>query len=304
VKTKNKFVVYYIYIHFISEDYKEVIKMIDCHTHTSISPDGYDDAADSYEKACRLNLAAIAVTEHCEANRLYGPEKYSTKHSNDEHFFYNYDIFQRSMEKNTLIKESCSSDTVFINGIELGQATHDTDAAEKIISDSRLDFTIGSMHELPGRDDFAFLDYKNENIEKLLLEYFEELLKLSEWGKFDVLGHLTYPLRYIIGEAGIKTDISAFDDIVRKIFTTLAAYDKGLEINTSGLRQPYGKTFPDLKYLKLFKECGGKIISIGSDAHKTEHIGAGITEGTELAKAAGFEKIYYFIKHIPYGISI
>ena len=44
--------------------------MIDCHTHTSISPDGYDDAENSYKRACELNLKAIAVTEHCESNRL------------------------------------------------------------------------------------------------------------------------------------------------------------------------------------------------------------------------------------------
>jgi histidinol-phosphatase (PHP family) len=278
--------------------------MIDCHTHTSISPDGTDDAADSYRKACELGLTAVAVTEHCEANRLYGTENYATVHKNEEHFFYNYDIFIKSMEKNLQIKTSSSSGTVFINGIELGQATHDFEAAEKIISDERLDFTIGSMHELPGRDDFAFLDYRNENCQELLSEYFTELQKLSEWGKFDVLGHLTYPLRYMIGEAKIKTDLSVHDETITKLFKTLARYDKGIEINTSGLRHPYGKTFPDLRYLKLFRECGGKIISICSDAHRTEHIGCGINEGIALAREAGFEKIYYYRNHIPYGISI
>lgn len=278
--------------------------MIDCHTHTSISPDGYDDAESSYKRACELNLKAIAVTEHCESNRLYGTDEYRYTHINEEHYFYNYDIFLKSMEVNSAVKENVSRNTEFICGIELGQATHDFESAEKIVSDERLDFTIGSMHELVGRDDFAFLNYNIENIPDLLAEYFNELLKLSRWGRFDILGHLTYPLRYIIGEADIQVNMNTFDDVIHDIFKTLAANDKGIEINTSGFRQKYGKPFPSLEYIKMFRECGGKIITVGSDAHKTCDIGSGINNGIELAKAAGFDKIYYFKKHIPYGISI
>ena len=47
-----------------------------------------------------------------------------------------------------------------ICGIELGQATHDFNAADIVVSDKRLDFVIGSMHQLPNYEDFAFLDYK------------------------------------------------------------------------------------------------------------------------------------------------
>lgn len=278
--------------------------MIDCHTHTAVSPDGYDNAEASYRRACELGLKAIAVTEHVEANRPYGPENYTTVHSSDEHYFYNHDIFRKSMETNRNILGIAGGNTVFVNGMELGQATHNFDFADSIISDESLDFTIGSMHELKGRDDFAFLDYPDENIPALLNEYFDELISLVKWGKFDVLGHLTYPLRYICGDAGIPVDLSEYSDKIRTVFTELAAADKGIEINTSGLRQKYGKTFPDSDMIRLFRECGGKIISIGSDAHRTCDIGRGVTEGCELAKAAGFSKVYYFKKHVPYGISI
>ena len=76
--------------------------MIDCHTHTSISPDGYDSAEKTAQKAIELGMYAVAVTEHCESNRLYGPEKCDTKY-NEEHFFYNYDIFLKSMNENTVL---------------------------------------------------------------------------------------------------------------------------------------------------------------------------------------------------------
>ena len=179
-----------------------------------------------------------------------------------------------------------------------------TEAAEKIISEKSLDFIICSTHELPGHEDFAFLDYKKENIRDLLVQYFDETLKLCRWGRFDVLGHLTYPLRYIIGEAGIDTDISEFDEIIAESFRELIKNDKGIEINTSGLRQAYGKTFPELKYIKLFHDLSGKIITVGSDSHRTKDIGSGVDKGIELAAAAGFKKIFYFKNHIPYGITI
>ncbi len=277
--------------------------MIDCHTHTSNSPDGYDTPQEAAEQACRLALKAFAITEHCEANRLFGREEHHIDY-NSEHVFHNYDIFQKSISENNIIKEKYSSRLNFINGIEFGQASHDFTAAEKIISEKSLDFIICSTHELPGHEDFAFLDYKKENIRDLLVQYFDETLKLCRWGRFDVLGHLTYPLRYIIGEAGIDTDISEFDEIIAESFRELIKNDKGIEINTSGLRQAYGKTFPELKYIKLFHDLGGKIITVGSDSHRTKDIGSGVDKGIELADAAGFRKIFYFKNHIPYGITI
>ncbi|MBR6835631.1 MAG: histidinol-phosphatase HisJ family protein [Oscillospiraceae bacterium] len=278
--------------------------MIDCHTHTAVSPDAEGDALSSYRQAASLGLKALAVTEHVEANRPEGPENYTTVHTSDEHYFYNRDIFHKSMETNLLVQKQIAGDTVFINGTELGQPTHNFEFADEVVSDERLDFVIGSMHELKGRDDFAFLDYKKEDPDRILTEYFEEILAMCKWGKFDVLGHLTYPLRYICGEQSIPVDISKHESIIRDIFKETASMDKGIEINTSGLRQDYGKTFPDFDLVKLYRECGGQIISLGSDAHKTCDIGKGIREGMEIAKAAGFSKIYYFKKHVPYGISI
>ena len=278
--------------------------MIDCHTHTAVSPDAAGDALSSYRQAVNLGLKALAITEHVEANRPEGPENYTTVHTSDEHYFYNRDIFHKSMETNILTASKAVSDTVFINGTELGQPTHNFEFADEVVSDERLDFVIGSMHELKGRDDFAFLDYKKDDPDSILAEYFEEILSMVRWGKFDVLGHLTYPLRYICGEQGIPVDIMKHEAIIRTIFTAVASMDKCIEINTSGLRQDYGKTFPDTNLVKLYRECGGKIISLGSDAHKTTDIGKGIKEGMEIAGAAGFSKIYYFKKHVPYGISI
>ena len=277
--------------------------LVDCHTHTTNSPDGDNSVIEMCEKACSLGLSAYAITDHCETNRFYDINYYHTQQ--DENDDYNYSLsFEKSMQENTEAKELFKGKLNLICGIELGQATHDLETAEKIISDKRLDFVIGSIHEVPTYPDFAFMDYSKYNIHDLIQSYFEEVYKLCIWGKFDILGHLTYFLRYIEGNNGIKVDVSPYEEMIREIFKILIKNGKGIEINSSGLRQKYGKSFPTLDYIKLFHDFGGEVLSVGSDAHCTNDLFKGIVETIELAKAADFKYICYFKERKPNFIRI
>lgn len=281
------------------------MNLIDCHTHTRFSVDSDAEITEMIEKARRLGLAAYAVTDHCECNRWYSEEHYP-----DEDTYRYYDFgrdFENSVSAVTELKEKYAGKLNLICGIEMGQATHDFEIAEKVVSDSRLDFVIGSMHQLPKTEDFAFIEYGNlspKDIYDLAERYFLEINKLCKWGKFDVLGHLTYILRYLKGSAGIDLDIAPFDEIIADSFKSLVEKGKGIEINTSGLRQKYGDAFPSLKYVKMFRELGGEVLSVGSDAHTVDDLGSGIAEGAEIAKAAGFEYLCYFKERKPNFIKI
>lgn len=284
----------------------ELKGLIDCHTHTYYSPDSDADPEKMVEKAIDLGLEAYAITDHCECNRWYSIEHYNAEPNEHDTYEFGKD-FERSLSNTSKLKEIYKSKINLVCGIELGQATHDFEIADKAASDNRLDFIIGSMHELPNRPDFCFIKYENytkSEIDKLLEDYFSELLKLCKWSKFDVLGHLTYTLRYIEGEYGLKIDLSKYDDIIEECFKTIIQKSKGIEINTSGLRQKYGKPFPELKYIKLYKELGGEIISLGSDAHTVSDLGKGIAECVLLAQQSGFKYLTYFIKHKPVFVKI
>lgn len=264
----------------------ETENLIDCHLHTNISPDA--DKRVTVEKYCKrameLSLTAIAVTEHIEVNN------WSKEH----------ETFELSMAANTAAKKQYP---FLISGLEMGQATQNFELAEKIMSDKRLDFVIASIHELPGQEDFAFINYRNVDIKKLLRENFMEILKLCKWGRFDVLGHLTYVLRYM-SKAGITADLSPYNDLIAESFKELIAKGKGIEINTSGLRQQYGKPFPSPKYIKMFREMGGEVISLGSDSHTMRDFAANIREGAEIASEAGFKYFTIFKERIPRQIKI
>lgn len=281
------------------------MKLTDCHTHTKFSVDSEAEPREMIERACQLGLAAHAVTDHCECNCWYPKEHYGGSVISDD-FNYGSD-YERSVSAISELKEEYSGRIELICGTELGQADQDYEIAEKIVSDDRLDFVIGSVHQLAGEADFAFIDYRqydSAGIRKLLERYFKEVWEICKWGKFDILGHLTYTLRYIKGSFGIETDISCFDEIIAESFRELIRHDCGIEINTSGLRQAYGDTFPSLKYVKLFRELGGELLSIGSDAHNAADLGKGIADGAAIAEAAGFRRICYFKRRKPVFIEI
>ena len=134
--------------------------------------------------------------------------------------------------------------------------------AEKILNDHKYDIILGSIHNLRGEDDFCFLDYFNNDVDEILNEYFDEICGLADWGKFDSLAHLTYPLRYIEGEAGIHVDLSKYSSKIDEALRTLAEKDRALEINTSGLFNKIGKTLPEENIVRRFRELGGKLVTI------------------------------------------
>ncbi len=279
------------------------MNLIDCHTHSFNSPDADNSPEEMVSRAAELDLTAYALTDHCEINRWFSIEHYGAAPNDYDTYDFGVD-FERSMKDNVRLKAEYEGRLNLICGIELGQAAFDFGLAEAVASDKRLDFVIGSVHQICGKDDFAFISYEHEDIVQLLTAYYEDMLRLCKWNKFDILAHLTYPLRYIEGGKGIAVNMSPYEEIIRECFKTLIGNGKGIEINTSGLRQAYGKTFPDLYYVKMFREMGGELLSLGSDAHCTGDLGKGIAEGAEIALAAGFTHLCYFKERKPNFIKI
>lgn len=74
---------------------------------------------------------------------------------------------------------------------------------------------------------------------------------------------------------------------------------KGIEVNTSSFRYALNDLTPSRDILRLYKELGGTIITIGSDAHKEEHLGAKISYVKEELKKLGFNSFCTFDKMKP-----
>lgn len=262
----------------------------DMHVHSDNSPDAVDPVMLLCEKAVSKGIQYLAITDHCEINEFY---------ESGYHLALKQSYFDIIKAKSVFSRELC-----LINGIELGQATQGKQIAEKITHQGHYDFILASLHNIKGRPDFAFLDYTAEDPEVLFGAYLDELYELVEWGDFDVLAHLTYPLRYIEGKYKITIDLNQYMGQFNKILQKLALKGKGLEINTSGLRQEYGKFMPEKKILRIFKNVGGEIITIGSDSHQATDIGSHFSDAVQAVKEAGFSKIAYYMERKPYFVDI
>ena len=237
-------------------------------------------------------IRAIAFTDHLEMDAFYR------------------DSFDRTAIQSFFeiakARSAFNGKLIVCIGAELGQALYNKPVSEKLLEMMKYDFVIGSVHNLPNTQDFSRFDYSDENVDymKMLGEYFEHVLDLAKWAKFDSLGHLTYPVRYISGDYGKKIDMSVFSEIIDEILLTLIKEKKALEINTSGYRQKLKDTMPDENILRRYRELGGKLITIGSDAHYAEHLGAGIDRGYELALKCGFENVAVYQDRMPTLIPI
>ncbi len=264
--------------------------IMDQHVHTDNSFDGNHSIMYMCEKACEKGIKALAFTDHVEADCYY-----------EEH--YDKVAVQSYFE---IMKAKCAFDgKLIVNaGIELGEACFNPEVANKIISERSYDFVVASIHNLRKEQDFCFFDYSQYDVDGILNEYFDEELNLVEWGKFDSLAHLTYPLRYIQGEQKIPVDMSKFKKKTDAILSLLAEKDKALEINASGLFQKLKSTMPGEEIVRRYKELGGKLITIGSDAHYAQRIGNGVQTAMDLAVRCGFNSIALFKNRQPNEVPI
>lgn len=264
----------------------------DCHTHSTCSPDGESTPREQLARAVELGLYAWTLTDHCEAQAW--EEEYR-------------DRAAAAREAMADLAARAPAGLRFYRGVELGQATQDPEAARLVWEHPDYDFVIGSIHNLRNREDFYYMKYepdKMADVNELLEKYWAEELEMIDLGCFDSLGHLTYPLRYMETALRHPVDLTPHLEAIDAIFTALIRRDKALEVNTSGLRQGLGKTFPDLPLVKRYRALGGKLITLGSDAHRTADLGAGIPEGMAMLREAGFTEYHVYEKHTPAALPL
>ena len=264
--------------------------LVDFHVHTDNSDDAHDSLMVIGEKAVAKGLRALAVTDHAECHR-YWKDSFNLAIRNS---------FFEAMKAEVAFRGQLA----LMAGVEIGQPLHDLEAANDVLNSNPWDFVVGSLHLVKGSTDFWKVDYKTADVPALLKQYFEEIYDMVCWGKFDTLAHLTYPLRYIEGREHIAVDLSDYMEQIHAILSRLAKDDKALELNTQGYRSEYGKPTPDLDIIRLFKQLGGKYVTIGSDSHYAVDVGSNIADGYEILLSAGFDTVTIYDHREPIQIPI
>ncbi len=263
----------------------------DTHLHSSFSGDSETPMKDMIERAIALGLKEMCFTEHMDFDFVY-------KEDEPEGMFevntdaYLYDLLRYRSEYRDRIK--------ILFGIELGMQTTCQRKNLMYTKQYEFDFIIASSHLCNGKDPYFADEYFGGRDEKdgwrEYFDYIYECIKGFEY--FDVYGHLDYILRY--GPTGNKNfDLKEFSEPIDLILKTLIEKGKGIEANTSGYKYGCGGPHPSFEILKRYRELGGEIITIGSDAHDTAHIADHFEDTAGLLKEAGFEYYCVFENRLP-----
>ena len=257
--------------------------LADYHMHSRVSPDAAASMIEMAEAAIRQGLQEICFTDHVE------PIRFGTTVPRE-----NYDWEPMIAEFHAA--RTAVGDRITLRlGAELGDAVWGLQRMEAMLAKApALDFTIGSIHTLSGRmggRDLYFLAPRDQTeIRDCLEDYLMQVKKLVQWGKFQVLGHLTLPLRYLNQGRGLDASFDGFEEQIGEIFQILISKGLGIELNTNRGSTP----LPDEKWLRLYREMGGEIITLGTDAHSPGYVGRAIREGQDLLRACGFRRFCTF----------
>ena len=258
--------------------------LADCHVHTSVSADAEVPMAELAKLALNAGMDEVCFTDHVEPEVVFGTR-------------FDWDLLTAEFEK---AQQAMGNQIRLRMGIELGDAPWDYEAAEALLQEAPpLDFVIGSIHcltpEMGGMNMYNYVPTNEREAYLGIEDYLSQLKKLVNWGKFSVLGHLTVPLRYFYRRGLTQITFDPYEDEVREILRTLIQKGCGMELNTNLGDDPV----PGAKWLKLYRELGGEVITLGSDTHKPNAIGKGIREGQELLEACGFKRFCTFEKLQP-----
>lgn len=279
--------------------------LIDIHTHSNLSPDGRVTPRDMAARACELGIRHFALTDHIEIDEM--------KDGSRSGWDYRAAIARTEPVCGELQAEFAGRMNVYC-AAELGQPLYDLPTAEEILRAHNYDFVIGSVHRTEHYEHMTKIPDTEFDRKRVIKEYFDEMLNLAEWGKFSTLAHMTFLMRFINIDtpAGLVTEKSlrsqaAFDTykpIIDKILETIVRKDIALEANSSGYRRGLGGPMAAAPFIKRYRELGGRMITVGSDAHEVCDVGRDISECYKLLRELGFSEVCVFERKKPKFVKI
>lgn len=256
--------------------------LIDTHTHSLYSFDGHASPMELCAAAESAGIGAFVITDHYDVDGIM------------DGFYPDYDMAGARAALEAAQTAYAGRVSLF-RGIELGQPSFRAAEAQAFLRAGQFDFVIGSLHNLENVPDFSFLqfaDMPQTLMESLYRRMLSELCGVAAFPGVDTVAHLTYPLRYM-ARGGKTLDLTHFESELRRLFTVMRESGTALELNVKGIRQGSVSPQTELYLLRLWHDCGGRGVTLGSDAHRVGEMGVMLAEGQELLRTAGFTHILF-----------
>lgn len=260
----------------------------DQHMHSNVSFDSHTARLTMAEAAQRAGLSALCFTDHYDVV------------DEDGNFHPTYD-WQPARRQQAEARRVYGERLFLGYGIEIGNAPENFEAAEGVMAEPGLDLVIASMHNgsaAVGQPDYYCVHYDSPSLcAQHLEDYVQNLLELADWGKFDVLGHIPYPLRYMRDRDHQPVTLDPHRDAIREVLRRTVEAGRGIELNTC-LYHP-GSAADYAAILTAYRALGGEIVTVGADAHNPGDVGHGLADGYELLRQCGFRYVAHYVGRTP-----
>jgi histidinol-phosphatase (PHP family) len=265
--------------------FQEVFFMLiryDSHLHSDFSGDSDTPSEQMVERAIELGLSGICFTEHHDPDHPdYGID-----------FMLDHDAY---FQKITQLRAQYEGRIQLRTGMEFGIMKHLPPVLDGLLSRYPFDFIIASLHFVDGKDPY-YPDFFEGHTEHECYEHFfraeYETLKCFPPDSYDTLGHLDFVVRYGPNR-NLNYSYEAYADSIDPILRLLIENGKCLEVNTGGLKYGLGEPNPCSGVLRRYRELGGELITLGSDAHEPKHLAYDFDVAADLLTSLGFR--YYTV---------
>ena len=242
--------------------------MFDYHMHSRVSFDGHDTGEALAKAALEKGLKEICFTDHLDYDPL---GKMGKLDFDTEAYAAEYDQLEIPGLKIRL-------------GMEFGMDRHNLAQFQEDLKRRPFDFVLGSIHFVDDLDVYFQEFWQGKTVFQAERRCLEETLACVQLHDgFDVLAHLTYISKTHAHPAPRPLPYTEHREILDEILKTLASKGKGLELNTSGMDR-CGGFLPTADFFRRFKELGGQIVTVGSDAHRCDRVGQYTLEACQLLK--------------------
>ena len=231
---------------------------------------------DIVRRSIDAGVKVIAFTDHIDFNPKDG-----------SYGFYDY---KKARETVFALREKFGKDLNILFGGEVGYESIRDSEIRQYLKNKEFDFLIGSLHDV--EDEIIkiwvpMVEKKRKG--RIYKPYYDEMYHLVESGLFNVMGHFDYYKKYSNNPEEARQLWVDYTEEIRNIFMLALERNMVLEINTSGLRQAPKEQYPAEGIVKLYKEMGGSYVSIGSDAHRPDHLMFGLERGYKIIKKYGLK---------------
>lgn len=270
----------------------------DYHLHSAFSDDSQNPMENVIKEAISKDFDEICFTDHVDYGIKYDRDTLTDDQIREYEpkFLLNVDYpsYFKALDK---YRKKYNNKINIKRGLEFGVQTHTIEDYNRLFDKYDYDFVIMSCHQVDDKE-FWNNDYQKDlTQEEFYKGYYQEILDvIKKFHNYSILGHLDHHVRY---DSGDVLESEEVDQLIDEILKTAIADGKGIEVNTSYYRYKLNDLTPSKKILKRYKELGGEILTIGSDAHNEGDLGDHFEETIDILKDIGFKGFYTFTDMKP-----